>query len=107
VQPQLEVFSMSSVFELLQAMRGRVPMYVGSTGIVKLAGFMWGFQHALEQYGVHDTFLAEFQLLVQNRYAVKISKGWEEIIRFYSTDDNEAMATFWQLFDEYTSQRAA
>jgi hypothetical protein len=100
---------MNSVVDLLQEMRGRIPMYVGSNSIVKLAAFLGGFQYALEKQGLglNDTFLSDFQEMVQDRYGVKISKAWEDIIQFQSSDENEAMETFWRLFDEYASQRAA
>jgi hypothetical protein len=94
---------MSPTIELLEEMRGRVPMYIGSNSVVKLASFLRGYQYALEKNGLgrDDNFLAAFQEMTQSRYGVKVSKGWEDIIRFQSSDDQEAMDLFWRLFDDY------
>jgi hypothetical protein len=94
---------MSPTIELLEEMRGRVPMYIGSNSVAKLASFLRGYQCALEKYGAgrDDDFLANFQEMTQSRYGVKVSKAWEDIILFQSCDDHEAMELFWQLFDDY------
>jgi hypothetical protein len=96
---------MSPTIELLEEMRGRVPMYIGSNSVAKLASFLRGYQYALEKHGSgrDDDFLANFQKMTQSRYGVKVSKAWEEIILFQSCDDHEAMELFWQLFDDYCS----
>jgi hypothetical protein len=82
-------------------------MYVGSNSIVKVAAFLGGFQYALEKLGLGqgDNFLSDIQELVQDRYEVKISQSWENIILFQSSDDNEAMDIFWRLFDEVCSAK--
>jgi hypothetical protein len=97
---------MTPTIELLEEMRGRVPMHIGSNSIVKLASFLRGYQYALEKHGLgrEDNFLAAFQEMTQERYAVKTSKAWEDIILFQSSDDQEAMELFWRLFDDYCSE---
>jgi hypothetical protein len=94
---------MDPALELLKEMRGRVPMYVGSNSLAKLATFLRGYLYALKKINAHkgDDVLPAFQEFVQTRYAVKISKAWEDIIFFQSIDDNEAIDTFWRLFDEF------
>jgi hypothetical protein len=94
---------MHPMIERLEEMRGRVPMYIGSNSIIKLASDLRGYQCALERLGPgrDDDFLAAFQDMTQSRYGVKISKAWEDIILFQSADDHEAMESFWRLFDEY------
>jgi hypothetical protein len=80
-------------------------MSIGSNSVVKLASFLRGYQYALEKNGLgrDGDFLAAFREMTQGRYGVKISKAWEDIIRFQSSDDQEAMDLFWRLFDEYRS----
>ena len=82
-------------------------MYIGTNSIAKLAAFLRGYQYALEQHslGQDDNFLAALQEMAQSRFGVKISKAWEEILLFHSSDDNEAMDFFWRLYDDYRSRR--
>ena len=72
---------MNAMVELLGEMRGRVPMYVGTNSVAKLAPFLRGYQYALEKQGLgrDADFLSAFQELAQSRYGVKTSKAWEDI----------------------------
>ena len=94
---------MDPTIELLKEMRGRVAVYVGSNSITLLATFLGGFVYALEKYGLAQNaqFLPAFQKMVAARYGVQIPKAWEEIIRFHSSGENEAIDIFWRLFDEF------
>lgn len=94
---------MKPIIELLKTMRGRLPLFVGSNSIGALAMFLRGYSFASETSGLgqEDKFLSAFQEMVQKRYAVKISKSWEQIIMFQCCDDNEAIEVFWRLFDEF------
>jgi len=94
---------MNPILELLREMRGRLPMYLGSNSLTKLASFLRGFEYALEKLGPapEDHFLAAFQDAVQTRYAVKVSRSWEDILLFQSSDENEAIDLFWRLFDDF------
>jgi hypothetical protein len=97
---------MSFMVEQLQFMRVRVPMYVGSNSLYKLAAFLRGYKYAAEKFGGEvDDFLPGFQDWIRKRYAVTISKAWEDIISFYTSGDDEAMKLFWELFDEYLAEK--
>ncbi len=54
---------MNSIAELLTEMRGRLPMYLGTNSLSKLASFLRGYELALDRDGVdHDRhFLSRFQ----------------------------------------------
>src|SRR5271156_1113477 len=94
---------MSPLIELLNEIRHRPAMYIGTVSVAKLATYLRGYDHATRQYGIakNDRFLRVFQDWVRSRYKVKISRSWEDIIRFHSVDDDEAMKCFWELFDEF------
>src|SRR5712691_4536753 len=94
---------MNAILDLLKEMRGRLPMYLGSNSLTKLASFLRGFEYALEKQGLHpeDHFLSAFQEAVQTRYAVKVSRSWEDILLFQSADENEAVELFWRLLDDF------
>jgi hypothetical protein len=96
---------MSFMVEQLQAMRPHVPMYVGSNCLYKLAAFLRGYKHAAERFGGEvDDFLQGFQDWIRKRFAITISKTWEDIISFYTSGDDEAMKLFWELLDEYLAE---
>ena len=97
---------MSFVAEQLHWMRVRAPMYVGSNSLYKLAAFLRGYEYAAEKFGGHvDDFLQGFQDWIRKRFAVTISKAWEDIICFYTSGDDEAMKLFWELLDEYLAEK--
>src|SRR4051812_27891261 len=99
---------MSPIIKLLQEMRGRVPMYVGTNSLVQLAYFLRGYEHACKQLGAarDDHFLSDFRDWIRRRFSVSISKSWDDIISFQTADENEAMEYFWELLDEYLQQKA-
>jgi hypothetical protein len=94
---------MSPILVLLDEMRGRLGMFLGSTSLTKLAAFLRGFEYAL--YGEKsDRFLAEFRDWVLRRFQ-DTSRSWEEAIICRSNDEHEAVRLFWELLDEYRNEQ--
>jgi hypothetical protein len=93
---------MSPMLALLNEMRGRLGMFVGSTSLTRLASFLRGYEHALMSRGdgMTDHFLAEFRDWIQQRFGDS-SRSWEEIILSQANDEQAAVLLFWQLLDEY------
>lgn len=98
---------MDALAELLDEMRGRVPKYVGSNSIVRFAAYLRGYRDAMRvrEGGRESIDLREFQLSVEKRFNMKVSRAWEDIILFHSLDDSEAMNTFWELMDKFRRDR--
>src|SRR5437868_4532042 len=97
---------MSQLLTLLNEMRGRQGMYLGSPSIIKLAAFLRGFDHAVEKHGngKSDPFLSEFRDWVQRRYATN-NRSWEEVILAHSNNEAQAVDQFWLLFDEFLKMK--
>jgi hypothetical protein len=97
---------MNPIVDLLREMRGRLPMYLGSNSLAKLATFLRGYAYALEKQGIHPQadFLSALQDSVEARYPVNVSRSWEAILLFHSVDDNEAIDLFWRIFDDLCAQ---
>src|SRR5437660_12799947 len=97
---------MSPIVELLQKMRIRPAMYLGSESVIKLAAFLRGYSYALDKHGARDAsrFLQEFRDWVAQRFSVTISQSWENIISFQSVNESEAMQLFWKLLDAYLAE---
>jgi hypothetical protein len=99
---------MSRIVPLLQQMRGRLGMYVGSTSIVKLAAFLRGYEHAATKLAgaAPDPFLPAFRDWIHERYQSS-ARSWEETILASSRDETDAVERFWQLFDEFQQRERA
>jgi hypothetical protein len=98
---------MSPIIEQLQEMRKRgVVLYVGENSVTKLAAFLRGYEHAISKLrpNIDDNFLREFHSVVRERFAVSVSRSWEDIIAFHCASNDEAMKCFWELFDKYLAQ---
>ncbi len=99
---------MSAVIELLKEIRNRRPsMYIGKPSVILLAAFLGGYDYALYRHCAikRDDFFGAFQEWVANRYSVRISQSWENIIQFQCVDEREAMELFWKLLDEFIAER--
>jgi hypothetical protein len=99
---------MHSVLSLLNEIRGKESMYCGKPNITRLAMFLRGYAFAklLEGETEPHLFLQAFQLFTESRFSIKISRSWDEIIGFHSTDDLESILLFWKCYDEYTVANA-
>ena len=97
---------MTDIAKLLQEMRPRVAMYIGSPSLTNLAMFLEGYCFALRKSGIasDDMTMRRFDEFVRQRYQVSIGKGWDKIIEFYTADASEAMSAFWELFDDFMKQ---
>lgn len=42
---------------------------------------------------------------IRKRFNVEKNQSWASIILFYSADENKAVETFFELFDEFLAQR--
>ncbi len=42
---------------------------------------------------------------IRKRFKVETNQSWASIILFYSADENKALDTFFELFDEFLAQR--
>src|SRR5260370_21118341 len=93
---------MPPMLSLLNEMRGRLGMFLGSTSLTKLAAFLRGYEHALLTLrgDAADHFLAEFRDWIQERFG-DTSKNWEDIILSQTEGEQAAVRVFWQLLDEY------
>jgi hypothetical protein len=102
---------MSTIVALLQEMRGRLGMYLGSSSLTKLAAFLRGYDLATERGGRQspDPFLPAFRDWIHHRFG-SAERSWEETIQQHSADESAAVKRFWELFDEYlleSSSRSA
>jgi hypothetical protein len=93
------------MFCLLDEMRGRLGMFLGTTSLTKLAAFLRGYDYALEKCGGgSDPFLGGFRDWIQRRYQAT-SRSWENVILDHSADEVDGVRLFWELLDEFRQNR--
>ncbi len=97
---------MSKLFEILQKIRNKPGMYIGSTSVSDLFHFLVGFKTALRELGIAATkeemdFYREFQPWLQKKYHVSTSNSWAKIIMLHCANEQEGFNTFYKLLEEF------
>ena len=84
-------------------------MYLGSPSVTKLKAFLDGYHLARwEMKEGHDNFgtMNEFQDMVQERFSIVQSFGWDSILEFFAGGgEREGLDLFWKLWDEHVSNQ--
>ncbi|MBE9216983.1 hypothetical protein IQ247_30760 [Plectonema cf. radiosum LEGE 06105] len=100
---------MSNLYEMLNRIKKRPAMYLGKNSIFSLQAFLAGYNGAKREMGLLPTEEEEefeyFLNWIRKRFKVETNQSWASIIVFYSADENKALDTFFELFDEFLVQR--
>ncbi len=94
--------------ELLKAVRIKPGMYIGKKSLTRLRAFIDGYFYALYKLNGKQEYLCfipEFQDWIADRYEIRSTHGWSEIINFFSQDEGEAFDTFYELLDEFLLEK--
>ncbi|MDZ8137680.1 MAG: hypothetical protein RM049_20645 [Nostoc sp. DedQUE04] len=101
-------FSVRALYELLDSIKKRPGMYLGTSSITKLDMLLRGYSLAQREVGVplteQEREFEGFQSWVQEKYGIKSGQSWSKIILFYSVDEHEALQKFFELFEEYLNR---
>jgi hypothetical protein len=97
------------IYKLLENIKKRPKMYIGSLSITKLHMLLMGYSMAKMEVSLNKTIeesaeLREFQDWIQEKYDILDSKSWANIILENSTGEEEAFNNFFELFDEFRNQ---
>ena len=107
---QLEVKS-EYFNEMLQRIKQRPLMYLGKCSITRLHSFLIGYMGARQDLGLptteEETEFDKFQEWIQERFEIKSSHGWNDIILFYSADERDALDKFFELFEQFKNGESA
>ncbi len=76
-------------------------MYLTEHSISCLRAFLDGWYLRDPESVTEGSVLADFQDWIVEKYKVKSSHGWSQIIRFYSQDDYDALDRFFELFESW------
>jgi len=94
------------LFELLEQIRKRPGMYLSSNhSIGRLQSFLDGYYFCKASLGIPDTKQDEqwslFKKWLYQKYSIKTSQSWAQIIQFFSNDECEALHLFFELWEEF------
>ncbi|WP_201983695.1 hypothetical protein [Hymenobacter rubidus] len=91
----------NSVFELLNDIRKRPPMYLGKPSIHHLRCFLSGWFHGNSSQVKDAALFDEFASWIAKKHKVKSTQGWAKIIEFWSADEIDALKQFFVHLDEF------
>lgn len=97
---------MSTLFDLLEKIKTKPGLYIGTASITNLRMFILGYRFARSQLGITNTevesdFYKNFQPWLQNRLSIRTVNGWDKIILLTCIDEKAGFNYFFQLLDEF------
>lgn len=92
-------------YQLLDRIKEKPAFFLNQQSVTSLHSFLIGWTTAKNAYQLSqdedEREFAGFQKWVAERYNIGSSQSWPRIIAFYSKDDKESLALFFDLLDEY------
>ena len=91
--------------DLVSTIKKRPELYITARSINYLRVYIDGYISALEITECEDfqLKLVEFQVWVAEKYQVSTNQSWNQIILFFSSNENVALDRFFELFEEFVS----
>jgi len=97
---------MSTLFDLLEKIKTKPGLYLGTASITNLRMFVFGYRFARKELTISNTeaesdFYKNFQPWLQNRLSIRTVNAWDKIILLTCIDEKAAFDYFFQLLDEF------
>lgn len=96
---------MPGIYDLLENIKKRPKMYLGSSSITRLHMLLIGYNIGINEGGsdkIKEEFkFQDFQKWIQKKYDVLSSKSWATIILENSANESDALNKFFELFEEF------
>ncbi|MBD2777194.1 hypothetical protein [Iningainema tapete] len=94
------------LYEVLEKIKPRPGMYIGSASLTALYWFLRGYECARRELGIEATaaekeFHSKFQPWLQKRFNLQTDNSWAKIILLFSVNEKEALNSFYKLLDEF------
>jgi hypothetical protein len=97
--------------QILQDIKARPGMFLGSCSITRLRSFLDGYQNARADLGLPRTEQEKvfdgFQHWVQTRFKVTSTQGWDTIILLHSSDEQGALQLFFDLLEQFQQEQSS
>lgn len=97
---------MSTLFPLLEKIKAKPGLYIGTASITHLRMFIVGYRFARKEIGATPTdpegdFYKNFQPWLQNHLSIHTVSAWDKLIRLTCIDDKAAFDYFFLLLEEF------
>ena len=97
---------MSALFNLLENIKTKPGLYLGTASISSLRMFILGYRFSRSELGIANTqaesdFYKNFQPWLQNRLSIHTVNAWDKIILLTCIDEKAAFDYFFQLLNEF------
>lgn len=97
---------MSTLFDLLEKIKTKPGLYLGTASITNLRMFLLGYRFARMEAGITNTeaesdFYKNFQPWLQNRLSIRTVNAWDKLILLTCIDEKAAFDYFFQLLNEF------
>ena len=96
------------IFELLDKIRERPSLYLGTHSINRLISFLGGYYFYKHSCGIsnskQDKVWFMFQRWIEKKYSVQTSQSWAQIILFFSIDESKSLENFFILLEEFKNE---
>lgn len=97
---------MSTLFDLIEKIKTKPGLYLGSASITNLRMFLLGYRFARTEAGITNTeaesdFYKNFQPWLQNRLSIRTVNAWDKLILLTCIDEKAAFDYFFQLLNEF------
>ncbi|AFY36225.1 hypothetical protein [Calothrix sp. PCC 7507] len=97
---------MSSLFNLLEKIKVKPGLYIGTASITHLRMFIVGYRFARSEMSINNTeaesdFYKNFQPWLQNRLSIRTVNAWDKIILLTCIDEKASFDYFFQLLEEF------
>lgn len=96
---------MNSVKELIFNIKKRPELYIGQRSLSLLQAYLYGWLNRDEKSVIDAYLMGDFQKWVENKYKIKSTQSWAQIILFFSTSEYNALDKFFELFEEFLIQQ--
>jgi hypothetical protein len=97
---------MRTLFDLLEKIKTKPGLYIGTASITNLRMFILGYRFSRSEVGITSTeaesdFHKNFQPWLQNRLSIRTVNAWDKLILLTCIDEKAAFDYFFQLLDEF------
>lgn len=97
----------NSIEAMIFEVKRRPTLYLTDDSINSLNSFLTGWMTRDVNTIIDLDIINQFQIWIQNKYNQDGGeKGWCSIILFYSVNGHTALKRFFELFDDFISQRS-
>ena len=100
---------MEALFKLLEKIKAKPGLYLGTASVTSLRMFILGYRCARAELNIKNTtaesdFYKNFQPWLQNRLSIHTVSGWDKMLLLTCIDEKAAFEYFFQLLNEFTGR---